>query len=272
MLPFNEGDMKRRVLFTTLLILLANTFGYAQESPRWLRHSSISPDGKTVAFAYQGDIFTVSSDGGVATFSVGIASTGRVKSLTLGIRGNKEDDTPAVHHDNQVWYDGIIITDTEKVLPDIIDITRTPVKTKYSGTATFDSSDLGKIFSTNCHLYTSVATAKAAGTDPMCMVTCIKGMINQYDDSADPQMSKGLGMCLYPIEVGGQTRITWDVANDNISNAPQPYFSGHSVLRVGLPGVRTIERMAQCFGGSGGLISRPWNQTYWGGFPSDRTF
>ena len=31
-----------------------------------MRHSAISPDGKTVAFAYQGDIFTVSSAGGQA--------------------------------------------------------------------------------------------------------------------------------------------------------------------------------------------------------------
>ena len=38
----------------------------AQESPRWLRHSAISPDGKTVAFAYQGDIFTVGITGGLA--------------------------------------------------------------------------------------------------------------------------------------------------------------------------------------------------------------
>ncbi|MBO6168720.1 MAG: PD40 domain-containing protein [Bacteroidales bacterium] len=38
----------------------------AQETPRWLRQSAISPDGQTVAFSYQGDIFTVSSAGGAA--------------------------------------------------------------------------------------------------------------------------------------------------------------------------------------------------------------
>ena len=38
----------------------------AQETPRWLRHSAISPDGKTIAFAYQGDIFTVNASGGQA--------------------------------------------------------------------------------------------------------------------------------------------------------------------------------------------------------------
>lgn len=36
------------------------------EAPRWLRHSSISPDGQTIAFAYQGDIFTVPAAGGQA--------------------------------------------------------------------------------------------------------------------------------------------------------------------------------------------------------------
>lgn len=38
----------------------------AQENPKWLRYPSISPDGKTIAFTYKGDIFTVPKDGGVA--------------------------------------------------------------------------------------------------------------------------------------------------------------------------------------------------------------
>ena len=38
----------------------------AQESPSWIRHSAISPDGKTLAFSYKGDIFTVSASGGEA--------------------------------------------------------------------------------------------------------------------------------------------------------------------------------------------------------------
>ena len=32
----------------------------------WMRYSAISPDGQTIAFAYQGDIFTVSAKGGEA--------------------------------------------------------------------------------------------------------------------------------------------------------------------------------------------------------------
>ena len=38
----------------------------AAETPRWLRQNAISPDGKTVAFVYQGDIFTVPAAGGAA--------------------------------------------------------------------------------------------------------------------------------------------------------------------------------------------------------------
>ncbi|MBQ7750764.1 MAG: PD40 domain-containing protein [Bacteroidales bacterium] len=45
--------------FVTILSL-------ANETPRWLRQSSISPDGKTVAFVYQGDIWLVPSEGGEA--------------------------------------------------------------------------------------------------------------------------------------------------------------------------------------------------------------
>lgn len=38
-----------------------------QETPLWLRNVSLSPDGKTIAFTYKGDIFTVPSGGGRAT-------------------------------------------------------------------------------------------------------------------------------------------------------------------------------------------------------------
>ncbi|MDD6151654.1 MAG: S41 family peptidase [Bacteroidales bacterium] len=39
----------------------------AQNSPSWIRSASISPDGKTIAFAWQGDIWTVPVGGGLAS-------------------------------------------------------------------------------------------------------------------------------------------------------------------------------------------------------------
>lgn len=36
------------------------------DTPLWLRYPAISPDGSTIAFCYQGDIFTVPSSGGAA--------------------------------------------------------------------------------------------------------------------------------------------------------------------------------------------------------------
>lgn len=51
------------------LIFILSTLSVAamsQTTPRWLRKSSISPDGKSVAFAYQGDIWVVPSQGGLA--------------------------------------------------------------------------------------------------------------------------------------------------------------------------------------------------------------
>lgn len=39
----------------------------AQSSALWMRYPAISPDGKTIAFNYKGDIYTVSSEGGRAT-------------------------------------------------------------------------------------------------------------------------------------------------------------------------------------------------------------
>ena len=39
----------------------------AQNSPLWTRYCAISPDGNTIAFCYQGDIYTVPAQGGKAT-------------------------------------------------------------------------------------------------------------------------------------------------------------------------------------------------------------
>jgi tricorn protease len=38
----------------------------ADNVPAWLRYPALSPDGKTIAFTYKGDIYRVTSDGGVA--------------------------------------------------------------------------------------------------------------------------------------------------------------------------------------------------------------
>ena len=52
------------------LILLATiwlaTVVAAQTNPLWMRFCAISPDGQTIAFSYKGDLFTVSSQGGMA--------------------------------------------------------------------------------------------------------------------------------------------------------------------------------------------------------------
>lgn len=55
----------RNILFSLVLSAYGMT-ALAQDNPLWLRHPAISPDGKTVAFAYRGDIFTVSTGGGTA--------------------------------------------------------------------------------------------------------------------------------------------------------------------------------------------------------------
>ena len=52
-----------------ILATLLSAYGLAaqaQDNPLWMRHPAISPDGKTIAFSYQGDIFTVPSSGGTA--------------------------------------------------------------------------------------------------------------------------------------------------------------------------------------------------------------
>lgn len=53
-------------LFLTAALALT-TIGAMADSPLWLRNTAISPDGKTIAFTYKGDIYTVPSAGGQAT-------------------------------------------------------------------------------------------------------------------------------------------------------------------------------------------------------------
>jgi Tol biopolymer transport system component/C-terminal processing protease CtpA/Prc len=49
-------------LFVTCICLTAA----AQQNPLWLRYPAISPDGKTIAFGYKGDIYRVDVNGGIA--------------------------------------------------------------------------------------------------------------------------------------------------------------------------------------------------------------
>ncbi|MBC9911937.1 S41 family peptidase [Chitinophaga varians] len=55
----------KKLLFTCAAWLMA-TVTYAQENALWLRYPAISPDGKTIAFGYKGDIYRVDANGGVA--------------------------------------------------------------------------------------------------------------------------------------------------------------------------------------------------------------
>lgn len=58
--------MMRKFFSTAFMVLLMCGSLVAQDSPLWLRHCAISPDGTMIAFTYKGDIFTVSSMGGQA--------------------------------------------------------------------------------------------------------------------------------------------------------------------------------------------------------------
>lgn len=50
----------------TLFLVLFFSGAYAQGNALWMRYPAISPDGKTIAFNYKGDVYTVSSEGGKA--------------------------------------------------------------------------------------------------------------------------------------------------------------------------------------------------------------
>lgn len=55
----------KKLSFIFVLALMALSL-HAEEAASWFRASAISPDGKSIAFSYKGDIFVVSSSGGRA--------------------------------------------------------------------------------------------------------------------------------------------------------------------------------------------------------------
>lgn len=59
--------MKTRLTLAFFVTILASFMAYAQEArPLWMRYPAISPDGREIAFAYQGDIYKVKTSGGLA--------------------------------------------------------------------------------------------------------------------------------------------------------------------------------------------------------------
>lgn len=56
----------KRILMSTAMCACFISLS-AQDSPLWIRHCNISPDGQKIAFTYKGDIYTVPVKGGKAT-------------------------------------------------------------------------------------------------------------------------------------------------------------------------------------------------------------
>ena len=56
----------KKSLLLLLACLLPALGALAQETPLWIRQNALSPDGKTLAFCYKGDLFTVPVAGGEA--------------------------------------------------------------------------------------------------------------------------------------------------------------------------------------------------------------
>ena len=54
-----------KIICTGFLALVFSGLS-AQENPLWMRYPAISPDGKTIAFCYKGDIYKVPAKGGTA--------------------------------------------------------------------------------------------------------------------------------------------------------------------------------------------------------------
>jgi len=55
-----------KVFLTTLCFFMLSGLLSAQTNPGWIRYQAISPDGSQIVFSYKGDLYRVSSNGGLA--------------------------------------------------------------------------------------------------------------------------------------------------------------------------------------------------------------
>jgi tricorn protease len=78
--------MKKSNFIVALVIAFASTV-FAQSPALWLRYPAISPDGKTIVFSYQGDLYKVSAEGG--------------GTATLLTTNDAYDAAPVWSHDGQ---------------------------------------------------------------------------------------------------------------------------------------------------------------------------
>lgn len=126
----------KRLLLQSLLFLSCTFAICAQENPRWIRKSSISPDGKIIAFAWNGNIYTVGSEGGLA---LQITSNAAYESDPLwSADGNKIIFSSYRENSKDIWIVGAEGGTPERITTAPGD--ETPLALKPDGTLLFSAN------------------------------------------------------------------------------------------------------------------------------------
>jgi len=225
--------MKKHLIKLALCLALAapSIMASTDQTPLWLRNSAVSPDGKTVAFTYKGDIYTVPTTGGTARQ---LTTSPAYDSKPVW---NRDGSRIAFTSDRKGSFD-VYITDIQGGTPVRLTThsgTETPLAFTPDGKVIFKANIMPDIKAVNGYFSTQLYTvAPEEGLRPEPLLTIPTGAISvDQQGRILYQDKKGFEDPLRKHERSSGTSDIWIVTNAS-SPAERKFtkltsFAGHSI-------------------------------------------